>query len=138
MTQASTVITTADALQILKLSTGLRLDWKNAVAPPVGAFVAADFDGSGKINAADALLALRYATGTVPAQDPVKWTFIDGNTETANPALGINNALHKPLTTGLQITGDTKIEGDNSTTTGPFHIEAVLVGNLTNPTADPF
>ena len=84
------------------------------------------------------LLALRYATGTVPAQDPVKWTFIDGNTETANPALGITNALPKPLKTGLQITGDTTIAGDNSTPTGPFHIEAVLVGNLTNPTADPF
>jgi hypothetical protein len=38
----------------------------------------------------------------------------------------------------LQITKDTEIAGDNSTTTGPFHIEAVLVGNLTNPTADPF
>ena len=137
-TQAPTVITTADALQILKLSTGLRLDWKNTVAPPVGAFVAADLDGSGKINAADALLALRYATGTVPAQDPVKWAFIDANTETANPALGITNALPKPLKTGLQITGDTTIAGDNSTPTGPFHIEAVLVGNLTNPTADPF
>ena len=137
-TQAPTVITTADALQILKLSTGLKLDWKAGAATPVGAFVAADLDGSGKINAADALLALRYATGTVPDQDPVKWAFIDGNTETANPALGINNALHKPLKTGLQITGDTDIKGDNSTTTGPFHIEAVLVGNLTNPTADPF
>ena len=132
-TQAPTVITTADALQILKLSTGLRLDWKNTVAPPVGAFVAADLDGSGKINAADALLALRYATGTVPAQDPVKWAFIDANTETANPALGITNALPKPLKTGLQITGDTDIAG-----VSPFHIEAVLVGNLTNPTADPF
>ena len=137
-TQAPTVITTADALQILKLSTGLKLDWKAGAATPVGAFVAADLDGSGKINAADALLALRYATGTVPPQDPVKWAFIDGNTETANPALGITNALPKPLKTGLQITRDTTITGDNSTTTGPFHIEAVLVGNLTNPTDDPF
>ena len=34
-TQAPTVITTADALQILKLSTGLRLDWKPTDLPPV-------------------------------------------------------------------------------------------------------
>jgi hypothetical protein len=104
----------------------------------VGAFVAADLDGSGKINAADALMALRYATGTFEGQDPVRWAFIDGNTEQATPALGITNALPKPLKTGMQITGDTTIAGDNSTPTGPFHVEAVLVGNLTNPISDPF
>ena len=137
-TQAPTVITTADALQILKLSTGLRLDWKPTDLPPVGAFVAADLDGSGKINAADALMALRYATGTFEGQDPVRWAFIDGNTEQAIPPLGITNALPKPLKTGMQITGDTTIAGDNSTPTGPFQVEAVLVGNLTNPLSDPF
>ncbi len=136
--QASTVITTADALQILKLSTGLPLDWKPSVQPPVGAYVAADLDGSGKINAADALMALRYATGTFDGQDPVHWEFIDGNTELATPALGVTNALPKPLKTGMQVTGDTVIQGDNTTPTGPFQIEAVLVGNLTNPISDPF
>jgi hypothetical protein len=38
----------------------------------------------------------------------------------------------------MQITGDTTIAGDNSTPTGPFQVEAVLVGNLTNPLSDPF
>jgi hypothetical protein len=132
-TQASTVITTADALQILKLSTGLRLDWKTG-EPPVGAFVAADLDGSGKINAADALMALRYATGTFEGDDPVRWAFIDSNTEGATPALGITNALPKPLKTGMQVTGDIT----EATMSDDFKVEAVLVGNLTNPITDPF
>ena len=132
-TQASTVITTADALQILKLSTGLRLDWKTG-EPPVGAFVAADLDGSGKINAADALMALRYATGTSEGDDPVRWAFIDSNTEQATPELGITNALPKPLKTGMQVAGDIT----EASMSDAFKVEAVLVGNLTNPITDPF
>ena len=77
------------------------------------------------------LLAIYVLISTIPGL--FQWAFIDANTETANPALGITNALPKPLKTGLEITKDTNIAGDS-----PFHIEAVLVGNLTNPTADPF
>lgn len=125
-TQADKTITTADALQILKLSTGQRLDWDPSVNPRPGAFMAADLDGSGKINAADALIALRYATG-VSVGDPIRWAFLDGNTRD----LGVTDAVGRPLKTGMLVTGDTSINDD-------FKVQAVLVGNLTNPTLDPF
>lgn len=125
-TQADKTITTADALQILKLSTGQRLDWDPGVNPRPGAFMAADLDGSGKINAADALIALRYATG-VSVGDPIRWAFLDGNTRD----LGVTDAVGRPLKTGMLVTGDTPINDD-------FKVQAVLVGNLTNPTLDPF
>lgn len=137
-TQSDTVINAADALNILKLSTGYLLDWQypadgsdppaNTVVP-IGAYVGADLDYSGKVNAADALMALKFATGTWAGDDPVHWEFIDGNTS----GLSITNAYPSILKKGLSISGDTAISD-----TPEFTISAVLVGNLTLPSDDVF
>jgi hypothetical protein len=130
LTNAAKAISAADALQILKLSAGLGLDWRPGLPVPVGAFAASDMDGNGKIQAADALIALKYATGTVPAIDPVKWKFYDG----ATVDLDDQNAKLQALKTGMQVTTTSDILeiGPSS----EYFTRAILVGNLTNPALD--
>jgi len=130
-TNASRAITAADALQILKLSAGYDLDWRTAgSATPIGAFAAADMDGSGKVTSNDALIALRYATGIIPSTDPVKWKFYDS--ATAN--LTVENTLLQPLKTGMTVLNTSDIlEITAANGQRDFFTQAILVGNLTNP-----
>jgi len=128
-TNASKVITAADALQILKLSANFDLDWKTGT-PPTGAYAAADLDGSGKVNSADALIALRYATGQVPTPDPVKWQFFDS----ATTGLGVENTKIQALRPGMPVSNNSEIlEITAANSQKDFFTQAILVGNLTNP-----
>lgn len=131
-TQSSTVIKAPDALSILKLATGSNLPWQDQVTPAPAAFVAADLDGSGKVNAADALIALKYNVNNYNPEnadpDPVTWMFLDGNTT----GLTTRSASHSALKTDIAINADGTYDSSD------VQVQAVLVGNLTNPTLDPF
>ena len=102
---ANKVISAADALQILKLSAGYGLDWKPGVIPDA-AFAAADVDGSGKITAADALIALKYASGVIPATDPVVRKFYDSLTANLTiETTALNASLKKDMLISKTLTG---------------------------------
>jgi hypothetical protein len=130
-TNASRVITAADALQILKLSAGYDLDWRTlGSTTPIGAFAAADMDGSGKVTSNDALIALRYATGIIPSIDPVKWKFYDS----ATADLNVERTQLQALKTGMPVVNTSDIlEITASNGQRDFFTQAILVGNLTNP-----
>jgi hypothetical protein len=125
---ASKVITAADALQILKLSAGYGLDWKPGAIPDA-AIAAADMDGSGKITAADALLALKYASGVIPATDPVVRKFYDSST--AN--LTVESTTLASMKKDMVIAGGADVEIGIANANKDFFVEAILVGNVTNP-----
>ncbi len=125
---ASKVITAADALQILKLSAGYGLDWKPGAIPDA-AIAAADMDGSGKITAADALIALKYASGVIPATDPVVRKFYDS--ATAN--LTVESTTLASLKKDMVVAGGANVEIGIANANKDFFVEAILVGNLTNP-----
>ena len=126
---ANKVISAADALQILKLSAGYGLDWKPGVIPDA-AFAAADVDGSGKITAADALIALKYASGVIPASDPVVRKFYDSLT--ANLTIE-TTALNASLKKDMLIAGGADVEIGIANANKDYFVEAILVGNVTNP-----
>ena len=126
---ASKVISAADALQILKLSAGYGLDWKPGVIPDA-AFAAADVDGSGKITAADALIALKYASGVIPASDPVVRKFYDSLT--ANLTIE-TTALNASLKKDMLVAGGADVEIGIANANKDYFVEAILVGNVTNP-----
>lgn len=127
-TNAAKVITAADALQILKLSAGYGLDWQSGDVP-VGTYAAADIDGSGKITAADALIALKYASNTLPP-DSVAWKFYDSTTSN----LGVDNAtLSTSLKADMTVASGGNVEITASNTQKDFFVQAILVGNVTNP-----
>ena len=129
-TNSNRVITAADALQILKLSAGFDLDWRTSgSAIPIGAFAAADMDGSGKVTSNDALIALRYATGIMPSSDPVKWRFYDGATNN----LSVEKTQLQPLKTGMVVNNTSEVVEITPTVNADFFTRAILVGNLTNP-----
>jgi hypothetical protein len=125
---ASKVINAADALQILKLSAGYGLDWKPGAIPDA-ALAAADMDGSGKITAADALIALKYASGVIPATDPVVRKFYDSST--AN--LTVEATALASLKKDMVVAGGADVEIGISNANKDFFVEAILVGNVTNP-----
>jgi hypothetical protein len=131
-TQSSTVIKAPDALSILKLATGSNLPWQDQVTPASAAFVAADLDGSGRVNAADALIALKYNVNNYNPEnadpDPVTWKFLDGNTT----GLTTRSASPSALKTDIAINADGTYDSSD------VQVQAVLVGNLTNPNLDPF
>jgi hypothetical protein len=113
----------------LKLSANFDLDWKSGT-PPTGAYAAADLDGSGKVNSADALIALRYATGQVPTPDPVKWQFFDS----ATTGLSVENTKIQALRSGMPVSNNSDIlEITAANSQKDFFTQAILVGNLTNP-----
>jgi hypothetical protein len=126
---ANKVISAADALQILKLSAGYGLDWKPGAIPDA-AFAAADIDGSGKITAADALIALKYASGVIPANDPVVRKFFDSST--ANLTIE-STALNSSLKKDMAVAGGADVEIGIANANKDYFVEAILVGNVTNP-----
>lgn len=74
-------VTTASALEALRLAVGLTPSWGEARAED---YIAADFDGDGRVTAADALGILRSAVGLSGAHSP-RWVFVDA----ADPLDGI-------------------------------------------------
>ena len=70
---AAPQITTASALEALRLAVGLSPSWGPADAMD---YIAADFDGDGQVTTADALGILRTAVGLTAEQAP-RWLFLD-------------------------------------------------------------
>ena len=73
-------ITTASALEALRIAVGLNPSWG-----PAGAmdFIAADFNGDGAVTTADALEILRVAVG-LEAESAPRWVFIDPGADLSN------------------------------------------------------
>ena len=68
-------VTSADALDALKLSVGLTPS--NGI-PNAYDYIAADFNQDGKVTSSDALEILKYAVG-LPATEQAEWVFTDTN-----------------------------------------------------------
>ena len=84
------------------------------------------------MNAADALIALKYNVNNYNPEnanpDPVTWMFLDGNTT------GLTTRSASPAALKTDIT----INTDGTYDSSDVQVQAVLVGNLTNPNLDPF
>ncbi|MDB2401461.1 hypothetical protein N9W46_00060 [Litoricolaceae bacterium] len=120
-------ISALDAYYALQISAGLVPNWYSGSAATQGQMIAADFDGSGKVTAADALAILNYSVGNVPTPDPVQWAFFDDETTGLTvttvddvEALAANIAISSSSTSGAPLA-----QGD----------EVVLVGDLSDPAA---
>ena len=70
-------ITTASALEALRMAVGLAPSWGPAAATD---FIAADIDGNGAVTTADALSILRIAVG-LPAEAAPRWVFLDAEAD---------------------------------------------------------
>ncbi len=76
-TNASNTITSADALDVLRLAVGFEPSWGTAEGMD---FVAADVTRDGQVTSADALEVLRAAAGfDSPGGTAPKWVFLDQN-----------------------------------------------------------
>jgi hypothetical protein len=121
---AANTVTALDAYYALQMSAGLQPNWWGG-AFQEGQALAADFDGSGKITAADALAILEYSVGTIPDPDPVGWVFFDAETT------GITNATNvdelAALSENVAVTASNTSLGQGD--------EVVLVGDLSDPAA---
>ena len=121
---AANTVTALDAYYALQMSAGLQPNWWGG-AFKEGQALAADFDGSGKITAADALAILEYSVGTIPDPDPVGWVFFDAETT------GITNATNvdelAALSENVAVTASNTSLGQGD--------EVVLVGDLSDPAA---
>ncbi len=82
--------------------------------------LAADFNGSGKVTAADALAILEYIVET-PDPDPVVWSFFDIDTT----GVTTTNAVKSALSTHEAVATDTSLTG--------LADEVVIIGDLSNP-----
>lgn len=119
---AGTSVTALDAYYALQMSAGLQPNWWNGSFSE-GQALAADFDGSGKVTAADALAILQYSVGTVPDPDPVQWVFFDSETTTITNAETVDNIASLASNIAVTASDLTLDQGD----------EVVLVGDLSDP-----
>ena len=87
-------ITTASALEALRLAVGLPPSWGTATAMD---FLAADFDGDGRVTTADALDILRVAVGLGAGHQP-RWIFVEEDADLS----GIGR-LNTSVETGLAL-----------------------------------
>ena len=121
---AANAVTALDAYYALQMSAGLQPNWWGG-SFQAGQALAADFDSSGKITAADALAILEYSVGTIPDPDPVSWVFFD------NETTGITNATNvdqiAALATNVAVTASNTSLGQGD--------EVILVGDLSDPAA---
>lgn len=121
---AANAVTALDAYYALQMSAGLQPNWWGGSFQE-GQALAADFDSSGKITAADALAILEYSVGTIPDPDPVSWVFFD------NETTGITNATNvdqiAALATNVAVTASNTSLGQGD--------EVILVGDLSDPAA---
>jgi len=82
-----------------------------------------------KVTAADALIALKYASNTLPP-DYVTWKFYDSSTSN----LGVENATpNASLKPDMTVAGGGNVDINASNTQKDYFVQAVLVGNVTNP-----
>ena len=107
-------ITTASALEALRMAVGLNPSWG-----PAGAmdFVAADFNGDGRVTTADALDILRVAVG-LTAEDAPRWVFLDSEAD-----LSEVSRSNTQIETGLRLDPVTGNTSDLSLT-------GILVGHV--------
>ena len=119
---AGTSVTALDAYYALQMSAGLQPNWWNGSFSE-GQALAADFDGSGKVTASDALAILQYSVGTVPDPDPVEWVFFDSETTAITNAETVDNIASLASNTAVTASDLTLDQGD----------EVILVGDLSNP-----
>ena len=117
-------VTALDAYYALQMSAGLQPNWWGGSFQE-GQALAADFDGSGKITAADALAILQYSVGTVPTPDPVAWVFFDSETSGITNANNVDEIAALAENTAVTASDLTLDQGD----------EVILVGNLSDPAA---
>ena len=117
-------VTALDAYYALQMSAGLQPNWWGGSFQE-GQALAADFDGSGKITAADALAILQYSVGTIPTPDPVNWVFFDSETSGITNANNVDEIAALAENTAVTASNLTLGQGD----------EVILVGNLSDPAA---
>ena len=92
--ESPSIVTSADALEALRLSVGMNTsDGQNDAF----SLIAADFDQSGKVTSSDALSILKYSVGLTTQQD-AKWVFVD----TAGDYSGISKS-NTSYTEGVSI-----------------------------------
>ncbi|MCC6006436.1 MAG: hypothetical protein JJU40_02020 [Rhodobacteraceae bacterium] len=93
---AHPTITTASALNVLRLALGRALPTREATGED---FVAADFDGNGEVTSADAMEILRVALGrpTISGEAP-RWVFLDADSDLTG--LNRNDSTY---TTGISV-----------------------------------
>ncbi|MDB2425887.1 hypothetical protein N9W43_08810, partial [Litoricolaceae bacterium] len=122
---ASTV-TAVDAFYALQVSAGLVPSWYSSSVTE-GQVIASDFDGSGKVTAADALAILEYVVGTnVPVPAPTVYDFYHDRATVDATITAVDSA--KALTTNHVIsTADVDLTGQLD--------RVVLIGDLSNPAA---
>lgn len=107
-------ITTASALEALRIAVGLNPSW--GPAEPMD-FIAADFNGDGQVTTADALGILRVAVG-LPAEQAPRWLFVESEADLS----GINRA-NTQFDPGLQF--------DPATTSAmELNLTGILVGHV--------
>ena len=117
-------VTALDAYYALQMSAGLQPNWWGGTFQE-GQALAADFDGSGKITAADALAILEYSVGTIPTPDPVEWVFFDTETSGITSANNVDEIAALATNTAVTASNSALGLGD----------EVILVGDLSNPAA---
>jgi hypothetical protein len=117
-------VTALDAYYALQMSAGLQPNWWGGSFSE-GQALAADFDGSGKITAADALAILQYSVGTIPTPDPVQWVFFDTETSGITNANNVDQIAALASNTAVTATNTSLGLGD----------EVILVGDLSDPSA---
>jgi len=120
----SNAVTALDAYYALQMSAGLQPNWWGGSFQE-GQALAADFDGSGKITAADALAILQYSVGTIPTPDPVEWVFFDSETSGITNANNVDQIADLASNTAVTATNTSLGLGD----------EVILVGDLSDPSA---
>jgi hypothetical protein len=121
-TKAANAVTAVDALHALQISAGQVPSWSGLAAATDGMIKAADYDGSGKVTAADAL-AILQASVALEADPRTEWFFFDSLT-TGVLANDVNKNI-KALKANEAISTDNLLIG--------FGDKVVLVGDLTDP-----
>ena len=107
------IITSADALDALRMSVGLE--------PQAGLvskvqFIAADFNRDGRVTSADALEILKYSVG-LETQQQAEWVFIDSNTDL--------NSVNKS-----SINYDNDIVFQSASVLGAMDTMGILIGDV--------
>ena len=121
-TKAANAVTAVDALHALQISAGQVPSWSGLAASTDGMIKAADYDGSGKVTAADALAILQASVALDP--DPrTEWFFFDSLT-TGVLGNDVNKNI-KALQANVAISTDNLSMGLGD--------KVVLVGDLTDP-----
>ena len=93
-TPGAPTVTTASALEALRMAVGLNPSWGPATPMDM---IAADIDGNGSITTADALAILRAAVG-LPGQHSPHWVFLDPDAD--HSAITRQNVSYE---TGIEI-----------------------------------